>query len=900
MGFGKDTSNINGETKGRSRRRKPMGFGKQANSAEKAPLMKKSGAEWPAEKKEQEKQTWQGEEVMPRQGEKKAEPVSGDAAKKAEKKATVSAAKQNMELVETSLEPKAVIIAEEAEVDLTAAAKAQIEAARAKEELARAEEHAAKLKEEAAKAEERAAKLREEAEKADREARGVDEKKVEESKVDEAKVEEPKIEEPKIEEAKAGEVPKVEETNAEEVKVEETEAEDSKIEETKEEPKAEKTEPEAQKAEKSKSEVSDSSDAESQDAENLLDLEAPGEEKVHKERNMKKIAAMTGAVVLGLCVAGGGAYAFMGQKYHQVYFPNTTINGIDASGLTVDQVKAHIAEGMNGYTLVLNERDGAQEQIGGAEIGLHSEYDGTLEQMIAAQQPLSWGAHLNAPVEYTIETMVSYDKEKLQSVVDGLECVTAANQKDPKDAYVSNYTPGAGYVIVPEEPGTAVDEQLLFQSISDAILNLKPELALADADVYKKAKITSEDETLKAEADRWNHYGQLAVTYKFGDETDVLNGDTIHTWLTVGEDGGPVLDEAKVKEFVTEFAKKHNTAYTQRTLHTSYGSDVTIKGGAYGWKINQKDETAALLEILQSGESQEREPVYSQTAASHGAKDYGDTYVEINLTAQHLYYYKEGKLIIESDFVSGNVSKGHTTPAGSFPLTYKQRDATLKGQGYSSPVSYWMPFNGGIGMHDATWRSKFGGNIYKTSGSHGCINLPKSVAKTIFENITQGTPVLCYNMDGTGSSTTSSASTSTSKPATKATQAAQPAATAPAATAPAQPAPAETTAAAPTPTQNAAGPGGSAVVTPGTSAATGPGAASTTQAAQPTPEPTTAAPAQTAAPTPETQAAASPTPSGNSGQTQSTPGGSTGSQTQSTPGGSSDAGGGSVVSGPGM
>src|SRR5699024_3420396 len=110
------------------------------------------------------------------------------------------------------------------------------------------------------------------------------------------------------------------------------------------------------------------------------------------------------------------------------------------------------------------------------------------------------------------------------------------------------------------------------------------------------------------------------------------------------------------------------------------------------------------------------------------------------------YFYKEEKLLVESDFVSGNVARGYTTPPGAYPLTYKERNATLRGQGYASPVSYWMPFNGGIGMHDASWRSSFGGTIYKTNGSHGCINLPYAAAKTIYENISKGMPVLCYNL----------------------------------------------------------------------------------------------------------------------------------------------------------
>ena len=123
--------------------------------------------------------------------------------------------------------------------------------------------------------------------------------------------------------------------------------------------------------------------------------------------------------------------------------------------------------------------------------------------------------------------------------------------------------------------------------------------------------------------------------------------------------------------------------------------------------------------------------------------------MEINLTAQHLFLYKDGNLVIESDFVSGNVSNGNATPTGVFGVTYTEKDATLRGDNYATPVSFWMPFNGNVGMHDATWRSSFGGSTYKRSGSHGCINLPYSAAQTIFNTVSAGYPVFVYELAGT-------------------------------------------------------------------------------------------------------------------------------------------------------
>ena len=113
---------------------------------------------------------------------------------------------------------------------------------------------------------------------------------------------------------------------------------------------------------------------------------------------------------------------------------------------------------------------------------------------------------------------------------------------------------------------------------------------------------------------------------------------------------------------------------------------------------------------------------------------------------------KDGAIVWDAPCVTGNESKGHNTPAGIYTLTYKQRDRVLRGAKradgsyeYESPVSYWMPFNGGIGLHDANWRGSFGGTIYKTNGSHGCVNLPPQKTAALYELVYQGIPVICYH-----------------------------------------------------------------------------------------------------------------------------------------------------------
>lgn len=465
------------------------------------------------------------------------------------------------------------------------------------------------------------------------------------------------------------------------------------------------------------------------------------------------------AAALVLILAGAllaGIYVYKALGYRNTYFPHTVINGMDVSGKTAEEVKELMASGVKGYGLVLKLRKGEQEAVGGEKIGLHTVFDGSLEEIIRQQSPFRWPRYLLKGPSYDIKTMIAYDADALDQTLNGLSCFDSSRAILPSDAYLSDYVSGQGYSIVPETEGTTLDKDKVRNQVEQAISSLAPELDLDALGCYKAPSIRSDNTSLAAARDARNRYVNMTVTYIFGSKTEVLDGDEIHGWLV--SDGEQVsIDPDQAAAYVKSLASKYNTAYKKRTFATSYGQNVEVSG-FYGWRINQSEETKALMGILEAGENVAREPVYLQTAASHDGPDYGSTYAEVNLTAQHLIFYKDGEKVLESDFVSGNVSRGHTTPPGIFSITYKQRDAVLKGEGYASPVKFWMPFNGGIGFHDASWRSSFGGSIYKSGGSHGCVNMPYDKAKELFEQVYAGMPVICYDLPGTESKKSSQSS----------------------------------------------------------------------------------------------------------------------------------------------
>ena len=179
-----------------------------------------------------------------------------------------------------------------------------------------------------------------------------------------------------------------------------------------------------------------------------------------------------------------------------------------------------------------------------------------------------------------------------------------------------------------------------------------------------------------------------------------------------------------------------------------------MNGGDYGYSVNKPAEREAIAELFEEGESDDREPMFytREYGDDHSINDgIGDTYIEANLSSQHVWIYVDGKMVCESDCVSGNVNLGRGTPTGVYQILYKDTDVELKGQplangkySYISHVNYWMPFYSGCGFHDADWRTQFGGNIYRTDGSHGCINLPKEIAPKFYNFVSKGMPVVVY------------------------------------------------------------------------------------------------------------------------------------------------------------
>ncbi len=463
-----------------------------------------------------------------------------------------------------------------------------------------------------------------------------------------------------------------------------------------------------------------------------------------------------------------GAYFFSNH-----FFPRTIINGINCSWKSASMSNDLFQKNADEFTLTLYEKDDATEEIVGSDIDLMTQPDADLQDLIDEQNGFAWFAHLFHPTEITLDNTVVYDEQKLSAAMDALDCFDEENVTPSEAPQLTGYTEGVGYEVSEPVYGNDVNRTTLLSYLHQAVQNQDSSIDLVDTDCYNQANYESEYERLSRLKDILNEHVNRTITYEFGSEQEVLDGTQLSEWVVLREEPeegsdaearyvtleeltqdseGDIdldrltvsFDQDKLAEFVYGLAYDHNTKYLYHDLVTHTGETVPVDGGNYGWYLDQAATLEQLNGFLDAEEDYTGEAVFEQRAAQFDFPDYGNTYLEVSLAEQHFWYYRDGELTLESDFVSGNPNTGHATPTGTYEIAYKARDQVLEGQGYSSPVSYWMPFYAGVGFHDASWRSSFGDSIYLSNGSHGCLNLPASVAETLYGYIEGGECVLIY------------------------------------------------------------------------------------------------------------------------------------------------------------
>lgn len=416
------------------------------------------------------------------------------------------------------------------------------------------------------------------------------------------------------------------------------------------------------------------------------------------------------------------------------FFPGTRVNQLDLSLMKRKEAAEYFSNWkQEEFLLTLQDKEGNLEILTGKDIHLGYEPDFSEVPKLDSFFILF---SLGEKKDYNLKGKLFYDDAAVRDFAKNY-AATHSTEEKPRGKFLTAYVPGAGYLIGDEKKGGKISEEALEKTIQNAINEGKNFIKLEDAGVYEEADKVEGLENLQEEK---NNALPGVIRYNFSGEVIELNSDTTLSWF---KDGGEELDNGQVKQFVKKLKTYTDTSGVARSFKTEDGRILSL-GGKYGFSMSEKKEIKKLTDSLLARENIVRDAEYEMVALARGAEDIGNTYVEVDIGRQKIFYFENGELQLSSDCVTGNVARRHGTPDGVYSLSYKAKNATLKGPDYEAKVNYWMPFNRGIGFHDALWRNRFGGSIYRNAGSHGCINLPFSSAQDLFQKVYQGIPVVCH------------------------------------------------------------------------------------------------------------------------------------------------------------
>lgn len=459
-------------------------------------------------------------------------------------------------------------------------------------------------------------------------------------------------------------------------------------------------------------------------------------------------------LILMLCiilVSLMGTYIGLAIYYHNAFAYGTWINDVYCTGKSIEEVNEELVKDFTYDGVTIYDKDGNTYTISAEEIGYKFDFVKALEIYRKQQNSWMWIDSLLHGDNTRLTPVVSYDSQFLEKIFEQIPFIVEEEKHPDEKRKVAIIKTNQGYELLNERTNVLLVDEAK-NAIRSAIEESETEISLTDAGCYHDLELTAQMKDTLNMWEKVEDFQQCGIVYQMGDERVPLDASIVCEWIEIAEDGSFVLDdlgslklkEGAIEEFVNGLADEYDTVGTDRQFRATRGELVTIEGGTYGNKLDREAETEYLTEAFLSGREEMHEPVYTQKAWVQGKNDIGNTYVEIDMGEQMMYYYADGVQKVATPIVTGNTSRRMGTPSGVNYVYLKQTNRILRGPGYASHVDFWMPVKGNIGIHDAAWRSKYGGTIYQTNGSHGCINTPRDAMVELYESVEVGTPVVMF------------------------------------------------------------------------------------------------------------------------------------------------------------
>lgn len=470
-----------------------------------------------------------------------------------------------------------------------------------------------------------------------------------------------------------------------------------------------------------------------------------------RKRSILRALGVFFSVIIAVVIVG---YVGMAVYFTDRFMPNSYVWGVDVSLMSSSDAQQAVADSVKDYSLKINGM-GFNLDVTGPDTGLRINAATLIKEALSHENAWLWPLELQRTHDDTGTVIATFDNAGLIRLIEDAVTSYNASAEAPTNATVDYDVMTRMYKVTPESTGTALDTQAVLNAANQGLANLASVVTL-DKTALLQPEVTAQDERLIAASDEANRLITADLKLKLADQiAGEINGDDIHNWVTIGSDYTVTLDREAMTNWVGALAQEFNTVGMERTYERADGKTITVSGGVYGWEADTESLVNAIIAGIDNGEIGEIEipTITSGTAYNgQGKRDWGNRYVDIDLSEQHVYFYgDDGSLIWESDCISGTPDGTHDTSTGVFWLNRKASPSKLYGyengeQIYESEVQYWMPFDKNvIGMHDADWQPDFGGEMYKEGyGSHGCVNLPPDKAAELYGLIQEGDVVVSH------------------------------------------------------------------------------------------------------------------------------------------------------------
>lgn len=464
-----------------------------------------------------------------------------------------------------------------------------------------------------------------------------------------------------------------------------------------------------------------------------------------RKRTLKQLAVLLAIIMISLM----GTYVGLAIYYHNAFAYGTWINGVYCTGKSIGEVNDELVKTFTYEGLTVYDKDGNAWMIPAGEISYQFDFGRALEIYQKQQNSWMWIESMAQGRVVELNPIVSYDPEKLETCLEALPFCHDKKQDD--ECRVEIVRTDQGYELINERTDV-LDPEEVKAVVLAAVEASKKEVFLVEEGCYHDLELTEQMRDTLAVWEKLDAFLQCGITYQMGEEQIPINASVVSEWVALDENGEFLMNEAgelqlkegAIEEFVQKLAASYDTVGGSRQFRATRGEIVTVEGGLYGNRIDQAAEIKYLTEAFYERRQEAHRPAYLQEAWAQGKEDIGSTYIEVDMGEQKLYYYADGELKIDTPIVTGNTSRRMGTPSGVNYIYLKQKNRVLRGRNYASHVDFWMPVKGNIGIHDAAWRSEFGGEIFKTNGSHGCINTPREAMEKLYDMAEVGTPVVMF------------------------------------------------------------------------------------------------------------------------------------------------------------